>query len=313
MGRDEGGKSDMERLGVFSEVGYTTLGDKYPKVHPSSRPINQTAHKGKQMLPGGSKTMSASQSGYFEPQFKRIMEKESYIDPVKLRRQERLQKGKKNIGKSFLPSNYPKKPSGAGNHYGTLSGPIQHFSSQTKPKAAYIKEQRNFLTNPSKHGTGYGYVGVTLGKYQDHAVDPYNRMKELNRKEMDKGRALMKGGHFKLNLHPKTYFNPNVFKPELPLPPAKPASVKPPSVKPFKHSSPGKALGGSKAGCFDNYPSHSNDLYTIKQNKKVTVNSSGKLFHAIPGPKSRPTPSVMQKNVEVRVNRNNYKRIKSVM
>ena len=51
---------------------------------------------------------SASQSGYFEPQFKRIMEKESYIDPVKLRRQERLQKGKKNIGKSFLPSNYPK-------------------------------------------------------------------------------------------------------------------------------------------------------------------------------------------------------------
>jgi hypothetical protein len=50
----------------------------------------------------------------------------------------------------------------------------------------------------------------------------------------------------------------------MPLPPAKPASVKPPSVKPFKHSSPGKALGGSKAGCFDNYPSHSNDLYTIK-------------------------------------------------
>ena len=51
---------------------------------------------------------SANQSGYFEPSFKRIMEKEAYIDPVKLRRQERLQKGKKNIGKSFLPSNYPK-------------------------------------------------------------------------------------------------------------------------------------------------------------------------------------------------------------
>jgi hypothetical protein len=57
MGRDEGGKSDMERVGLFSEVGYTTLGDKYPKVHPNARPINQTAHKGKQMLPGGSKTM----------------------------------------------------------------------------------------------------------------------------------------------------------------------------------------------------------------------------------------------------------------
>ena len=32
MGRDEGGKTDMERVGLFSEVGYTTIGDKYPKV-----------------------------------------------------------------------------------------------------------------------------------------------------------------------------------------------------------------------------------------------------------------------------------------
>ena len=31
-----GGKSDMERIGLFSEMGYTTLGDKYPKVHLTS-------------------------------------------------------------------------------------------------------------------------------------------------------------------------------------------------------------------------------------------------------------------------------------
>ena len=31
-----GGKTDMERIGLFSEVGYTTIGDKYPKVHVSS-------------------------------------------------------------------------------------------------------------------------------------------------------------------------------------------------------------------------------------------------------------------------------------
>ena len=51
---------------------------------------------------------SALQSGYFEPVFKRIMEKEAYSDPVKLRRQLRVAKSKKNIGKAFLPSNYPK-------------------------------------------------------------------------------------------------------------------------------------------------------------------------------------------------------------
>ena len=28
----EGGKNDMERVGLFSEVGYTTIGDKYPAV-----------------------------------------------------------------------------------------------------------------------------------------------------------------------------------------------------------------------------------------------------------------------------------------
>ena len=31
-----GGKSDMERIGLFSEMGYTTIGDKYPKVHLTS-------------------------------------------------------------------------------------------------------------------------------------------------------------------------------------------------------------------------------------------------------------------------------------
>ena len=44
------------RVGLFSEVGYTTIGDKYPKVDPNSRPFNTEAYKKKQMLPGGSKT-----------------------------------------------------------------------------------------------------------------------------------------------------------------------------------------------------------------------------------------------------------------
>ena len=28
----EGGKNDMERVGLFSEPGYHTIGDRYPKV-----------------------------------------------------------------------------------------------------------------------------------------------------------------------------------------------------------------------------------------------------------------------------------------
>jgi len=313
MGRDEGGKTDMERVGLFSEVGYTTIGDKYPKVDPSSRPFNTEAYKKKQMLPGGSKTRSALQSGYFEGSYKRIMEKEAYADPVKLRRQERLSKAKKNIGKAFLPSNYPKKATGLGNHYGTFGGPINHFSAQNKPKPENKKHGRNFTTNPSKKGTGYGYIGVTFGKYHDHVVEPYDRPRELRKTFQEQHRAQTKGGPFKLNLHPTTVFDANIFKNDRPLPPAKGPTPKGPSVKPFKHSSPAKHIGGCKAGCFESYPSHSADLYTIKSQKKVTTNSSGKLFHAIPGPKSQPTPSILSKNVNQVVNRNNYKSIRSVL
>jgi len=92
----------------------------------------------------------------------------------------------------------------------------------------------------------FSYIGVTLGKYQDHAVEPYNRPKELRKKDQEQHRALTKGGPFKLNLYPKTLFNPNVFKSDRPMPPPKPSEPKGPNVKPFKHSSPAKHIGGCK-------------------------------------------------------------------
>ena len=56
------------------------------------------------MLPGGSKTRSALQAGYFDDKFTRIMESEAYSDPVKRKRQQRVKESRKNIGKAFLPS-----------------------------------------------------------------------------------------------------------------------------------------------------------------------------------------------------------------
>ena len=72
--------------------------------------FNEAAGKGKQMLPGGSKTRSALQMGYFNDKYNRVMEGESYTDPVKIRRQHRLKETQKNIGKPFLPSSGDKKP-----------------------------------------------------------------------------------------------------------------------------------------------------------------------------------------------------------
>ncbi len=72
--------------------------------------FNQSASKGKQVLPGGSKTISALQAGYFNEKFARVMEGEAYSDPIKIRRQYRIKEAQKNIGKPFLPSCGEKKP-----------------------------------------------------------------------------------------------------------------------------------------------------------------------------------------------------------
>ena len=94
-------KTDMERIGVFSQSGYTTIGDPYRS--PSSGKwqsfcsfnlsaltiicalifiqifwqlgtFNESAMKGKQMLIGGTKAKTATQSGYFGKSFDRIQE-----------------------------------------------------------------------------------------------------------------------------------------------------------------------------------------------------------------------------------------------
>ena len=57
------------------------------------------------MIPGGSKERSAQQHGYFEETFKRIMDGESYSDPIRVRRLQRRKAAQLDIGKPFLPSN----------------------------------------------------------------------------------------------------------------------------------------------------------------------------------------------------------------
>jgi len=61
------------------------------------------------MLPGAGKSKSALPAGYFTDKFSRVLEGESYTDPVKMRRQDRMKESQKNIGKPFVPSSGEKK------------------------------------------------------------------------------------------------------------------------------------------------------------------------------------------------------------
>ncbi|XP_065490677.1 cilia-and flagella-associated protein 96 [Caloenas nicobarica] len=299
------GKSDMERTGLFSEMSYVTIGDKYVSCY--MRPFNEAATKNRQMLPGGTKTMSALQAGYFDPEFVRIFEGEAYSDPVQLRRRYRLAEAKKNLGKAFIPSNGDKWPCGLGTYYGTIGGPVPYFTPQLKAREKYIPPGKNFYTNPGKKGTGYGYPNLTIGEQYPHAADGYEVERINAKKAQEQHKQLLKGGPFKLNLYPQAYFDENPYFSDKPLPPLKKPLPEKLIAAPFIPPSPAKKPGGMKGGTFDPYPSHSAEPYITKKTQPFGSSKERKIFHPSPGPKSRPVTSVIALNVTRSLNSNNYK------
>ncbi|XP_023670472.1 cilia-and flagella-associated protein 96 [Paramormyrops kingsleyae] len=289
------GKSDMERVGLFEEMSYISIGDKYVPV--SYRPFNESAQRNKQMLAGIPKKKCGLQVGYFDSQFGRVFEGEAFSDPLKLRRQYRMQQAKRNLGKAFLPSSGEKRLSGVGSYYGTLSGPITAVSALQIPKKPYKSPGKNILTNPAKKGSGYGYPNVTLSRFESHSADPYDRPREMLKKEIVANRALVKGGVFRLNLHPKEYFERNPYKLDAPLPPVKTTDIKKNFTVPFKPSSPSKKMAGMKAGTFGAYPLHSADPYITRRPKDVSTTKERGIFRPSPGPKSMPVKSILDMNV----------------
>lgn len=126
---------DMQRLGVFKEMSYITIGDKFtscgnresnlelqlflltasfsPLTVPFSSnpgPFNESAYRGRQMQAGVARHKCALQSGFFDSAFRRIFEHEAETDPVRLERQYRIERSKKNLGKAFLPCSGTKNP-----------------------------------------------------------------------------------------------------------------------------------------------------------------------------------------------------------
>ncbi|XP_023273638.1 UPF0602 protein C4orf47 homolog isoform X2 [Seriola lalandi dorsalis] len=260
-------KSDMERLGVFKEMSYISSGDKY--TPPSSRPFNESAYRSRQMQAGVATQRCALQSGFFDKSFKRVFEREALSDPLRLAQQNRIQQAKKNLGKAFLPSNGVKKLCGSGSYYGTLSGPVEAMSPLTVTWKPHRSPGRNIISSPPKKGSGYSYPNITLSRLQLYVSEPYDRAREALKREAAIHRSRFRDGPFKLNLHPRDYFQ----------------------------------AGGMKAGTFDSYPSHSADPFIIRR-PKPTVKEP--LFRPAPGPKTSPVKSIITVNVNRSVHSANY-------
>ncbi|TKS71990.1 UPF0602 protein C4orf47 -like protein [Collichthys lucidus] len=232
----------------------------------TNRPFNESAYRSRQMQAGIAKQRCALQNGFFDKTFNRIFER---------------------------------------SYYGTLSGPVEAMSPLSVPRKAHRPPGRNIVTSPPKKGSGYSYPNVTLSKIELYASDPYGRAKEALKREATVHRSKLRGGPFKLNLHPSDYFQGNPYRTDKPLPPAnKPV---PPGQKvspvPFKPPSPSKKIGGMKAGTFDTYPSHSADPYIIRRSKK---SNQEPVFRPAPGPKSTPVKSIIAVNVNRSVHSANY-------
>ena len=177
----------------------------------------------------GSKTRTATQSGYFAKDFDRIMEGEAHSDAIKRKRQDRLKEKKKQITeKPFMPSNPSAKYSGTGS--GTFSGKIEafpgwfihlftsnilinkYYTGSTRSKPPYSAPPKNFQVTPGKKGTGYGYVGVTIGAELKYMESDYEAARQLRAKEMADHNSKLKGQSFKLFNHPQTLFDKNPYR-----------------------------------------------------------------------------------------------------
>jgi len=308
-------KSDMETLGVFSEPGHTTIGDKYPKQHVSFVPINVNAGKGKQFANPFPKERAANQDGYFEDTFKRIYEKEAYSDIIRMRRLHRLKERQRSIAGHFIPTTAEKTLNGTAMFNGTFSGPVAAFSPVTRPRPARQSLGRNFLNNPGQKGGGNAYVGLTIGPEPLHKDEKYSRSKDLYRQFLKTHAAKVRSGPFKLNMHPQAVFTKNPYGSDRPLGPPKSGGKKKrvgPPGQPFVPSSPGKAMGGAKFGAFTEYPTHSVDPYRKSRGYRAPKRD-GNVFLPNQGIKSRPIKSVVNMNVTRSTNEKNYRTIRKVM
>lgn len=303
--------NDMNRVGLFQEMSYITVQDPY--VSSSKFVFNQSAAKGKQMLPGPIKERAtALQDGYFTKPFPRVFEKEAYSDPIARRRQERVKEMKKNItNKPFITFKGETKPEGLGSNFGTFGGKVDAFSRKEKEGKPYEHEKPNVKTNPPKKGTGYGYSTVGLEKYPEYKGDKYNAPDLKAKEDFEAHKKAQVGTAFLSGKYHKVLFDKNVYITEKDGAVNKEMSrsKSDPSIKPFKPSSPPKTLG-NYAGTFTEFPKHQPDPWKVMTDYKPIkriVNNSGKLFTPQQGPKSKPQTSVINQNVGIKVNAKTYK------
>ncbi|KAJ1545348.1 hypothetical protein HK096_006504, partial [Nowakowskiella sp. JEL0078] len=306
---DQFGRLDLDRMGLFSEMGYISSGEPYPHRKDDSFLTNR-AH-GKQFQTTPPKPGHDNKDAYFDKEYSRVFENEPYTDLVVLRRRSRLTEKEKNITKSpFKPSSVPPKPSGSGSLYGTIEQqwPLQKKEIETLerepiPLKSTAKSKPNFYTKPPKKGTGYGYPNVTIGKQYEYITDPYNRAHESLKSDHEYHKQKQIGERVFISSMGKQHDFFNTFTPL-----AGPGEAKGPAVKitklpmiPFKPSS----YCGYTINKYPTYepPINKNGESIADDNfggeKKKKENKSAAIFRPSGVAKSYPSRSILEANCPI--------------
>jgi hypothetical protein len=159
------GKSDLNRIGIFSEQKYISVGEAYVSKKGGST-LDYRAN-GKQFLTAPLRSGHDSKDAYFDQQFIRLFENEPFTDLAQIRRKHRANEKTKNITKEpFKPSSVPPKPSGKGSHWGTIEQqwPVKNSKLELPPrpekKEKNAPQLKNFITSPGKKGSGYSIFSL---------------------------------------------------------------------------------------------------------------------------------------------------------
>ncbi|KAJ3662672.1 hypothetical protein Zmor_007010 [Zophobas morio] len=288
------GRSDIERIGLFSEMAYISA-KTFAKKKTQKEPRN--------MYCGGRKMKDGTQYGYFEPVFQRIFSKEA----LKGRGRKPVPPKFKNVSqRPFLPPAGFKQHSCPGDYYGTFGGRIEAFGNKRRPKPVQKSTGKNILGNPGKLG-GPGYADICLSRYPEHKAERYGLKPKYKEYGKIVGRPMVPV-HFPQPCFDKNPFaepegiktGPTYVKPKTKeIPPRPPGYILP--------TGPGKSQGGCHDGCFNKFPEH------ISDRKKEVKKAPEKVF--LPNPvslKSYYNTSTLFQNVDIKLNETNYKEFQPV-
>lgn len=284
-------KSDLDRVGLFREMGYISLQDPY-RGKDLDRPFCYDRRKGKQFQAAGTKS-GKTQDVFFDTKYSRVFEGECYSEPLQRDRKTRNDRLKKNLGAPFKPSSDLGRRAGRG----TLSAAFESQHSAMSPLKKQISPGKplgkNFVTKPGRQGTGYGYVDVTIGKTYDYQSTNYEPIKTQTTEEHQQHKKKMIGGPFVSHHHPQALFDSNIYKGQdgkNAVADEKPKERKKDFI-PFRPSHPSKS---GAQGCLNPYPKQEG---VAKQDDVKPPKVETKIFKPPGGPKTMVSTSIALINV----------------